>query len=189
MVNNGSYYAKPKCLSGCSNSRIQNTRLKASSAAGYLQSNNNVAIMNEIVNYGPVVATFDAYTDLFYYKSGIYTKNPNAVYVGGHCVEIVGYNNSAPIPYWIVKNSWNANWGINGFFYIAMSTAKVNFEKYVLTGTGTVKVQVRGGAALERQEETIDASDVYTIAWFVTLVGIFAYTVIGWIFKIFISKK
>jgi len=33
-----------------------------------------------------------------------------------HCVQLVGYN--WPQSYWIVRNSWNTDWGQNGFMYL-----------------------------------------------------------------------
>ena len=35
-----------------------------------------------------------------------------------HCVTTVGYNLANNPPYWIVKNSWNTDWGIDGYIYI-----------------------------------------------------------------------
>jgi len=33
-----------------------------------------------------------------------------------HCVQLVGYN--WPLNYWIVRNSWNTNWGQEGYIYL-----------------------------------------------------------------------
>lgn len=35
-----------------------------------------------------------------------------------HCVQAVGYNLTASPPYWIVRNSWNTDWGIKGYIYL-----------------------------------------------------------------------
>jgi len=37
-----------------------------------------------------------------------------------HCVQLVGYNSNATTPYWIVRNSWNTDWGIDGYIWLAM---------------------------------------------------------------------
>ncbi|CAE7653905.1 LCP2 [Symbiodinium pilosum] len=37
-----------------------------------------------------------------------------------HCVMAVGYNSTAPKPYWIVRNSWASTWGIQGYIYLEM---------------------------------------------------------------------
>ena len=57
------------------------------------------------------------------YKSGIYTENENCTCGDTipsltHAVTIVGWSNTASAGcsgYYIVKNSWSAKWGENGF--------------------------------------------------------------------------
>ena len=34
-------------------------------------------------------------------------------------MQLVGYNASAPDPYWIVRNSWSSAWGEDGYVYLA----------------------------------------------------------------------
>merc|ERR1712232_852493 len=38
-----------------------------------------------------------------------------------HCVMAVGFNRSAPKPYWIVRNSWASTWGEQGYIYLEMA--------------------------------------------------------------------
>uniref|UniRef100_A0A7S4S0F8 Peptidase C1A papain C-terminal domain-containing protein n=1 Tax=Alexandrium monilatum TaxID=311494 RepID=A0A7S4S0F8_9DINO len=38
-----------------------------------------------------------------------------------HCVMAVGFNTTAPTPYWIVRNSWATTWGEQGYIYLEMS--------------------------------------------------------------------
>lgn len=38
-----------------------------------------------------------------------------------HCVQAVGFNATAPKPYWIVRNSWATTWGEKGFIRLEMS--------------------------------------------------------------------
>merc|ERR1712039_112255 len=38
-----------------------------------------------------------------------------------HCVMAVGFNSTAPTPYWIVRNSWASTWGEQGFIYLEMA--------------------------------------------------------------------
>merc|ERR1712003_110066 len=38
-----------------------------------------------------------------------------------HCVQAVGFNATAPTPYWIVRNSWATTWGEDGFIRLEYS--------------------------------------------------------------------
>jgi hypothetical protein len=83
---------------------------------GYTDLTGKPAQIKEWVSTkGPVSACFVVYADFFSYKSGIY-KHVTGGEAGGHCVTIVGYNDNPG--YWICKNSWNTNWGEQGFFRI-----------------------------------------------------------------------
>jgi cathepsin F len=45
-----------------------------------------------------------------------------------HCVQLVGYNgytgsvSESTNGYWIVRNSWNTDWGVDGYIYLQMGT-------------------------------------------------------------------
>jgi len=53
------------------------------------------------------------------YVGGILSANCDASWTAlDHCVQLVGYNNAPPSPYWIVRNSWGLNWGYAGYVYI-----------------------------------------------------------------------
>ncbi len=75
------------------------------------------AMKDWIWNTGSLVACLSVYEDFQrYYRSGVYTYAAGS-YVGGHCIEIVGYDDS--LGCWICKNSWGVGWGESGFFRIA----------------------------------------------------------------------
>jgi len=83
--------------------------------------NNENTMMSNVATLGPMsvcLATGGWQT----YKSGIMTGATCGTSVD-HCVQVVGYNTgSAPGKYWIVRNSWNTNWGIEGYIYVALGT-------------------------------------------------------------------
>ncbi len=68
---------------------------------------------------GPIVVTMAIYEDFYYhYSSGIYSYASGSL-VGYHAIEAVGFDETGPEPYFIVKNSWGTGWGENGYFRIA----------------------------------------------------------------------
>jgi len=56
------------------------------------------------------------------YKSGVITSASCGTSLD-HGVLAVGYNTQGSTPYWIVKNSWGASWGNQGYVWIGRSTA------------------------------------------------------------------
>ncbi|MDQ6884384.1 MAG: hypothetical protein M3077_09160 [Candidatus Dormibacteraeota bacterium] len=74
---------------------------------------------------GPMSACFDVYADFFAYKSGVYSYVTGDK-VGGHCVEIVGFDDGQGC--WICKNSWGAGWGDSGFFRIAYGQCGIDSD-------------------------------------------------------------
>lgn len=75
------------------------------------------AIKEEIFKNGPVNTGFNVYDDFLNYKSGVYTQKSQKL-LGGHAVKIVGWGKEANEEYWVVQNSWTANWGEKGYFRI-----------------------------------------------------------------------
>ena len=70
---------------------------------------------------GPVSIAFQVLPDFMHYSGGVYnnvtcSNSPANV---NHAVVAVGYDASNPdSQYWIVKNSWGAAWGLQGYFWI-----------------------------------------------------------------------
>uniref|UniRef100_A0A8C0TFN6 Cathepsin B n=1 Tax=Canis lupus familiaris TaxID=9615 RepID=A0A8C0TFN6_CANLF len=85
--------------------------------SSYSVSDNEKEIMAEIYKNGPVEAAFTVYSDFLLYKSGVY-QHVTGEMMGGHAVRILGWGVEDGTPYWLVGNSWNTDWGDNGFFKI-----------------------------------------------------------------------
>jgi len=57
------------------------------------------------------------------YQGGIFTEwQCDDVPALDHCVQAVGYNTTAPMPYWIVRNSWGMDWGEDGYIRLQYGT-------------------------------------------------------------------
>jgi len=64
------------------------------------------------------------------YKSGVYTHVTGDA-LGGHAIKVVGWGvteDAKKTPYWIVANSWNNKWGLDGYFWMGMNDQDCNFE-------------------------------------------------------------
>jgi len=82
---------------------------------GYV-SHDEEAIKQALIEYGPLTICIFVYDDMFTYKGGIYQKSEESIRVGGHLVDLVGYDDTTQS--WLVKNSWGTNWGDNGWFHM-----------------------------------------------------------------------
>ncbi|XP_042328364.1 pro-cathepsin H isoform X2 [Sceloporus undulatus] len=79
------------------------------------------SMVEAVGKHNPVSFAFQVTEDFMHYKEGVYSnsrcdKTPDKV---NHAVLAVGYGEEEKgLPYWIVKNSWGAFWGMNGYFLI-----------------------------------------------------------------------
>jgi len=83
-------------------------------------------ITQDLLQKGPVTVMFKVYQDFPAYKSGVYSPMWPPVELGGHAVAIYGYGQEGRSEYWLVKNSWNAGWGENGWFRIVKGAANID---------------------------------------------------------------
>jgi len=90
-------------------------------------------IKAEIFKNGPVETAFTVYEDFLTYKSGVY-KHTSGGELGGHAVKFMGWGVENNVPYWLVANSWNANWGYKGFFKILRGGDECGIEDEVSAG-------------------------------------------------------
>jgi len=82
-------------------------------------SNSMPALYSAIATIGPISVAIDAEDDFQFYKDGIFTSTSCSTQYLDHAVLAVGYSVS-PLGqrYIIVKNSWGADWGMDGYIYM-----------------------------------------------------------------------
>ncbi|XP_051831936.1 cathepsin B isoform X2 [Antechinus flavipes] len=90
-------------------------------------------IMAEIYKNGPVEGAFIVYADFLQYKSGVY-QHVTGDMLGGHAIRVLGWGVENGIPYWLAANSWNTDWGDNGFFKILRGKDHCGIESEMVAG-------------------------------------------------------
>eukprot|EP01061_Rhynchopus_euleeides_P010008 TRINITY_DN19334_c0_g1_i1.p1 TRINITY_DN19334_c0_g1~~TRINITY_DN19334_c0_g1_i1.p1 ORF type:complete len:342 (+),score=99.86 TRINITY_DN19334_c0_g1_i1:126-1151(+) len=80
---------------------------------------------------GPLVAVFRVFSDFPTYTSGVY-RYTSGDFLGGHAVELIGFGTEGGDDYWLVKNSWNGEWGDQGFFKILRGVNECGIEDSVV---------------------------------------------------------
>ena len=120
-----SLYPTPACASSsCSNSTRKPIKHKGSKS---YTVEGEAAYQRELMAHGPFEVGFDVYADWPAYKSGVYTQTSDE-HLGGHAVKIVGWGSMNGVKYWKMLNSWNEDWGAEGYFLIRRGTDECGIE-------------------------------------------------------------
>jgi len=102
---------------------------RAKKISGYTLVASNVDSIRNALQVQPVTITFQVYTDFYYYGGGVY-EHVWGDHEGGHAVVAVGYDDVEHS--WIVKNSWDADWGVDGYFRILWGDSGIGGEVYLV---------------------------------------------------------
>ena len=94
---------------------------KLHKAFSYYSVDQNLNSIKQSLNNGfPVVigiSVYDSFESEAVATNGIVPMpQPSESNLGGHCVMIVGYQDSTK--QFIVRNSWGSSWGLSGYFYL-----------------------------------------------------------------------
>jgi len=85
------------------------------------------------MSHGPVEAAFTVYSDFPTYKSGVYQHTTGDA-LGGHAVKMIGWGVEDDVPYWLIVNSWNNDWGDKGTFKILRGQDHCGIESEIVAG-------------------------------------------------------
>jgi C1A family cysteine protease len=82
-----------------------------------------------LASTGPLTTGFTVYDDFYQYVGGVYHPVSD-VEVGGHCVCVVGYDDSGGC--WICKNSWGPDAQEDGYFRIQYGVCGIDAEMWAI---------------------------------------------------------
>ncbi|KAJ8965343.1 hypothetical protein NQ317_018796 [Molorchus minor] len=123
----------PACVKQCdSSTQTYNNSLTLASSVYSIEPEVS-QIQLEILNNGPVEASFAVYEDFVSYKSGVYQYVEGDL-LGSHAIKILGWGVENDTPYWLIANSWNGDWGDNGYFKILRGSNHVKIESHIVAG-------------------------------------------------------
>merc|ERR1719235_2987060 len=81
---------------------------------GYVSvPSNNLQALMYAVSQGPVVVAVDA-SPWSFYGAGIFNSCKRDATLN-HAVLLVGYGMDGAKGYWLIRNSWGSDWGMNGY--------------------------------------------------------------------------
>jgi cathepsin B len=124
----------PACSKSCESSYSVNySKDLHFGRKAYSVSRKPAQIQMDIMKNGPVEAAFSVYSDFPLYKSGVY-HHVTGEELGGHAVKILGWGEENGELYWLVANSWNTDWGDNGFFKIRRGNDECGIESSIAAG-------------------------------------------------------
>lgn len=94
-------------------------------------------IRYNIFRWGPIATGMEVYPDFYEFNSStdIYKWNGRGPRVGGHAVSIVGWGQlTNGNKYWIIKNSWGADWCDGGYFRMIRGENNCKIEENCMAG-------------------------------------------------------
>jgi cathepsin O len=77
-------------------------------------------LLKVLATHGPVAVAVNALNWQNYVGGVIQFHCDGSPLSLNHAVQIVGYDKTAPIPHYIVRNSWGTDFGDKGYLYIAI---------------------------------------------------------------------
>jgi len=100
----------------------------------FAKSQDEEEIKEFLFTTGPLAIALNA-DPLQFYSGGIIDEDESSCDPQGlnHGVTLVGYGSENGKDYWIVKNSWGAGWGEQGFFKMARGKGTCGINTYVVS--------------------------------------------------------
>lgn len=116
------------CTKSCSNRAFSGDYSSdKTKGVSHFRVSSVAGMQTALMTTGPLAVAFTVYSDFPTYKSGVY-KHTSGTSLGGHAVEFIGWGTENGQDYWLVKNSWNEQWGDGGTFKIARGVNECGIE-------------------------------------------------------------
>lgn len=103
-----------------------------------------------LATHGPLSICVNAAPWNDYYGGVLSASCSGAADTLDHCVQLVGYDTTGDQPYWKVKNSWNTNWGEDGFIRLPMGENSCGVADEAMFVTAQVS---------EQEDENVEGVD------------------------------
>jgi len=95
---------------------------------GHIEGDQELAMMTEIYNRGPISCGISVPDDLVdKYNGGIFYDMTNSTEID-HDISVVGYGIENGTKYWVIRNSWGTYWGEAGFFRLVRGVNNIGIE-------------------------------------------------------------
>lgn len=90
-------------------------------------------IKREIMKNGPVTTIMPIYRDFLIYKDGLYEVQEGVPkFNNGHAIKVIGWGEENGTKFWLVENSWGANWGQNGVAKVKVGQEQLFLDQFAL---------------------------------------------------------
>lgn len=120
-------------------------------------------IQREIIQFGPVTAGMEVFSDFLTYAGGIYVQASDDA-IGAHAVTLFGWGSG----YWLAQNQWGLDWGEAGYFRIRMGTNEASIEEFIHAGRPNITGVVLAEITTVEAHTTLSAEAfrAFPVAWF-----------------------
>lgn len=143
----GAYNCQKKCKSELTQARTYKVRDYKYIGGSYGKCSEQ-NLMNELMENGPVVVSFEPDYHFMMYRKGIYKSLDDKDWMThslpkpewekvDHSVTLVGwgYDDKLKEKYWLLLNSWGENWGENGYFKMVKGVDHLGVESICEAGS------------------------------------------------------
>jgi len=131
--NDSSQIVTPECLKKCTGNPSlswDSDKRKGKKSYTVVGEEN---MKTELSTNGPFEVAFEVYEDFMSYSSGIYSHTSGS-FEGGHAVKLMGYGEENGVKYWLCANSWDTDWGEQGYFRIRRGNNECGIEEQAWAG-------------------------------------------------------